>query len=198
MFFYQKLIYMKCFNNGTRPLISSERTQRKAGKELYTHQRERRIAGNMQNYNGTICYDASNNVKKMHSYYLKGLLHYGYNDCSYNCPYGDAAAQTQWNFNMEMNIPANKNLVDISCNFVEDSSCNIDFSFDDAGAANGYVKPAAGETSIIDPSNVLFGDEDDCIKKKYMEHVSWSTYDGLSSGYYNDIGSRGNSKIKLQ
>ena len=187
---------MKCFNNGTRPLISSERTQIKAGKELYTHQRERYIGGNMQNYNGTICYDTSNNVKKMHSYDLKIRLHRGYSDCS-DCAYDTPAAQTQWNINMGIKIP-NVNLVDVSCNFIEDSSCNWDFTFDATGNPSGYVKPAVGETSIIDPSNVLFGDKDDCVKKKYMEYVYWNTSEGLHSGYNNDTGARLNGKIKLQ
>ena len=199
MFFYQRFIYMRCFNNGYRPLSSSDRTKRKAAKELYTHQKERYNAGNMQNYNGTICYDTSNNVKKMHSYDLKLRLGQGYADCSYNCwtTYGDVNPQTQWNINTKMYIPASANLVDVSCNYVEDSSCNLDFTFDSAGVANGFVKPAAGETSILDPDDVLFGAEDDCIKKKFMEHVVWEKYDLTRSGWVNDVGSR-IDKIKLK
>ena len=97
-----------------------------------------------------------------------------------------------------MNIPSGKNLVDISCNYVEDSSCNLDFTFDSAGAANGFVKPAAGETSILDPDNVLFGNEDDCIKKKFMEHVEWNGYESTTNdGYIGDVSSRVSGKIKL-
>ena len=194
---------MRCFNNGTVPLSSSERTTKMTGQSLYIHQVRRYKDGKMQNYNGTICYDTSNNVKKMHSYDLMARLRRGYSDCSFNCSstYGVPHPQTQWNWNTKMSLPSSANLVDVSCNYIEDSSCNLDFTFDSAGVANGFVKPAAGETSILDPDDVLFGAEDDCIKKKFMEHIVKTNSNpldkGLYSGYPNDISARVTGKINL-
>lgn len=194
---------MKCFNNGTYPLYSSDKTQKKKGKTIYFHQVYNYDKTNyMKNYNGTICYDTSNNIKKAHSYNLLNSLRDGYNDCSNNCYIDgvtiDPAPDTQWNMHTKLDI--SNNLVDVSCNYILDSSCNFDFSYDAGHTASGYVKPSPGETSIIDPSNILFGDKDDCIKKKYMEYATLTAPSTVTerNGWRNRVGLRPTGKIKLK
>ena len=56
-----------------------------------------------------------------------------------------------------------------------DGSCNLDFTYDQSGNLSGWVMPAPGETSILDPSNHILGGMDDCNYKKFLDFAAIDT-----------------------
>ena len=60
-----------------------------------------------------------------------------------------------------MTLPSDKNYVDASCNYVEDISCNMQKTIDHEGNVSWTAEPHGGY-EVLDPSNVLLGDNTDC------------------------------------
>ena len=73
-----------------------------------------------------------------------------------------------------MTVPVTlANIVDVSCNYVEDLSCNMQARYDgaDPPVLEGWIAEAHGGYSTLDPSNVLLGDNTDCENKKFLNYV---------------------------
>ena len=164
----------RCFNNGKPKLNASDKIYNTKVKTIYNHNKTQFLNGNLSNYGHTICYDSSTNaVKKVNTFDMYLALNYGLSLCddcsgeSIQSPLPD----TEYGPNTRLTMSTG-NLADISCNAMIDISCNLDFTYDSAGALAGWVVPAPGMTSIIDPSNIIIGDYTDCEQKKYLDLVT--------------------------
>ena len=163
---------MRCFNNGKQKLSSSDRTYDLKSTVIFNHNLE--LYEDENNFDGTFCYD-SNGVKKAHSYDLLYSNTKGEDICDPSCieikkTLFPDKPDTPFGTYTVMTLPSTSKLVDISCNYVKDSSCNMSRSSD--GTSNTWTAEAHGEYSIIDPINVLLGTG--CVYKKYMNYVDIS------------------------
>ena len=164
----------RCFNGGKPQLNASDNTHSIKAKTIFNHNKNQFTLGKSGNYEKTICYD-SNNIKKVHDFDTYLTLNYGLSLCD-DCSGTDGqipAPDTEYGPNTTMTMAIAQNLVDISCNAMIDSSCNLDMTFDASeNEINGWIIPAPGEISIIDPSNIIMGDYTDCEHKQYLNLVT--------------------------
>ena len=163
---------MACFNNGKQKLNSSDRTYDLKSKVIFNHNSERYENFFDNNFTKTICYDPSGAVKKAHSYNLLFSLAKGQNMCEEcNDPIPPPIPDTPFGTYTLMTLPSDKNYVDASCNYVEDVSCNMQATYNTGGVLQGWEAAAHGGYEVLDPSNVLLGDNTDCEKDKFLNYV---------------------------
>ena len=118
----------------------------------------------------------NNTVKKVSNYSTLLSLSYGSHLCD-DCSGTSGPSRnidgklidTPWNEHTHINGPSN--IVDESCNVIEDSPCNYDVSTEVGGGDEYHGLPAPGVASFIDPSNTIMGNMDDCDQKQYLNHV---------------------------
>ena len=163
---------MACFNNGKQKLNSSDRTYDLKSKVIFNHNSERYENFFDNNFTKTICYDPSGSVKKAHSYDLLHSIAKGQNMCE-ECdnPLPPPTPDTPFGTYTLMIVPNDENYLDASCNYVEDLSCNMQTEYDSDGALEGWTAEAHGVYSVLDPSNVLLGDNTDCEYNKFLNYV---------------------------
>ena len=178
----------RCFNNGKPKMNAGDHTYTKKVKTIYNHNKNQFSLGESGNYEKTICYDiSSSTIKKTHSFDTYFALNYGLSlcdDCSgadVQTPLPDTIYGPLTNITV-----AGQNFVDISCNAVIDSSCNLDMTYDASNVFAGYVMPAPGLTTIIDPSNIIIGDITDCNHKKYLDLLTMPLVDVSGNDTYEN------------
>ena len=177
----------RCFNNGTPKKYASDRTNILTSQTVFFHNKTRFQNGFSNNFDKTICYDRVNNtVKKVSNYSTLLSLNYGQHlcdDCSGTSGSSrnvdDKLIDTPWNENTTMSGPSN--VVDESCNVIENIPCNQDISTEDGGGTVYRGLPAPGIASFIDPSNTIMGNMDDCDRKQYLHNVTTSGPDLLGN-----------------
>ena len=163
---------MACFNNGKQKLYSSDRTYDLKSKIIFNHNSERYEKFLDNNFNKTICYDPSGSVKKAHSYDLLYSIAKGQNMCE-ECDGSGAipTPDTPFGTYTLMTVPNHvTKYLDASCNYVEDISCNMQKTIDHEGNVSWTAEPHGGY-EVLDPSNVLLGDNTDCQYKKFLNYV---------------------------
>ena len=169
----------RCFNNGKPKLVASDKTYNKKVQTIYQHNKTQFGLGESGNYEKTICYDTANSrIKKTQNFETLLALNYGLalcDDCS-GSTVQNPLPDTEYGPKTTLTV-ASYNLVDISCNAIIDSSCNLDFTYEASGVLAGWVQPAPGDTTIIDPDNLIIGDMTDCEQKKYLDLVTMSSID---------------------
>jgi hypothetical protein len=166
---------MACFNNGKQKLNSSDRTYDLKSKVIFNHNSERYENFFDNNFNATICYDPSGTVKKAHSYDLLHSIARGQNMCDESDCSGTQfpTPDTPFGTYTVMTVPVHvSSYLDMSCNYVVDLSCNMQAEYDSTGdTLEGWTAEAHGVYSVLDPSNVLLGDNTDCENKKFLNYV---------------------------
>ena len=163
---------MRCFSSGKQKQNSSDRTYKLKSTVIFNENSELSDDNYEKNFNGTFCYDASGGVKKAHSYDLLYSNKKGFKVCDPSCLEINPIPDTPSGIHTVMTIPAlGSPLVDTSCNYVEDISCNMQAQYDPNGVLTGWIAEPRGGYSVLDPNNILHGDFTDCSHKKYLDYV---------------------------
>ena len=164
---------MRCFNSGKPQLDASDKTQADKSKTLFFHNKNQFSLGKKSNSDKTICYDQTS-ISQVHDYSTYLSLNYGQSLCD-DCD--DAATQTpnpdtEYGPNTLLTLTG-ENLFDLSCNVFIDSSCNHDMIYDSSTMSrSGWSIPAVGVSSVIDPNNIIVGEQKDCDQKKFLNKVT--------------------------